>query len=219
MAQLFSPRANVHSRVIIVGVVVLVCGAGWATSTIYWSPYVTYVGVPFDQPVPFSHKHHVGDDGIDCRYCHTSVEKSSFAGLPSTQTCMTCHSQIFNDAPVLDAVRQSLSTNAPLKWNRVHDLPGYVYFDHSIHIAKGVGCSTCHGRIDQMPLTRKTQTLYMKWCLDCHREPQKYIRPRDKVFDVAWQFPPDQHAEGAKLVSEYHVDTTGRLTNCGTCHR
>ena len=219
MAQLFSTRANVHSRVIIVGVVVLVCGAGWATSTIYWSPYTTYVGVPFDQPVPFSHKHHVGDDGIDCRYCHTSVEKSAFAGLPSTQTCMTCHSQIFNDAPVLAPVRQSFSRSTPLKWNRVHDLPGYVYFDHSIHIAKGIGCSTCHGRIDQMPLTRKTQTLYMKWCLDCHREPQKYIRPRDKVFDVAWQPPPDQQVQGEKLVSRYHVDTTGRLTNCGTCHR
>jgi hypothetical protein len=219
MAQLFSPRANVHSRVIIIGVVVLACGAGWATSTIYWSPYTTYVDVPFDQPVPFSHKHHVGDDGIDCRYCHTSVEKSAFAGLPSTQACMTCHSQIFSEAPLLASVRESLSTSTPLKWNRVHDLPGYVYFNHSIHIAKGIGCSTCHGRIDQMPLTRKTQTLYMKWCLDCHREPQKYIRPRDKVFDVAWQPPPDQEAEGAKLASEYHVDTTGRLTNCGICHR
>jgi cytochrome c7-like protein len=219
MAQLFSPGANVHSRVIIIGVVVLVCGAGWATSTIYWSPYTTYVGVPFDQPVPFSHKHHVGDDGIDCRYCHTSVEKSAFAGLPSTQTCMTCHSQIFVDAPVLAAVRQSLSTRTPLKWNRVHDLPDYVYFDHSIHIAKGIGCSTCHGRIDQMPLTEKTQTLYMKWCLDCHRDPQKYIRQRDKVFDVVWQPPPNQQAEGTKLATQYHVDTTGRLTNCGTCHR
>jgi hypothetical protein len=219
MAQLFSRRANVHSRVIIVGVVVLVCGAGWATSTIYWSPYTTYVGVPFDQPVPFSHKHHVGDDGIDCRYCHTSVEKSAFAGLPSTQTCMTCHSQIFSDAPVLAQVRASLATSTPLKWTRVHDLPGYVYFNHSIHIAKGVGCSTCHGRIDQMPLTRKTQTLYMKWCLDCHRDPQKYIRPRDKVFDVAWQPPLNQQVEGAKLVTQYHVATTGHLTNCGTCHQ
>jgi hypothetical protein len=219
MAQLFSRRANVHSRVIIVGVVVLLCGAGWATSTIYWSPYTTYVGVPFDQPIPFSHKHHVGDDGIDCRYCHTSVEKSAFAGLPSTQTCMTCHSQLFSDAPVLAEVRQSLSTGTPLKWNRVHDLPGYVYFNHSIHIAKGIGCSTCHGRIDEMPLTRKTQTLYMKWCLDCHRDPQKYVRPRERVFDMAWQASPDQQTEGAKLVSEYHIDTTGRLTNCGACHR
>src|SRR5919109_2356973 len=127
MAQLFSPRANIHSRVIIVGVVVLVCGAGWATSTIYWSPYTTYVGVPFDQPVPFSHKHHVGDDGIDCRYCHTSVEKSAFAGLPPTETCMTCHSQIWNNASMLEPVRQSLATHRPIAWTRVAKLPDYVF--------------------------------------------------------------------------------------------
>ena len=143
--------------------------------------------IPFQQPVPFSHKHHVSDDGIDCRYCHTSVEKSSFAGLPPTETCMTCHSQIWTDSPMLAPVRASFATNTPLKWNRVHDLPGYVYFNHSIHVAKGIGCSTCHGRVDQMPLTRKTETLYMKWCLDCHRNPQKYIRPRDKIYDMAWQ--------------------------------
>lgn len=219
MAQLFSPRANVYSRVIMMGAVIAICGAGWATSEIYWSPYTTYVDVPFDQPVPFSHKHHVGDDGIDCRYCHTSVEKSAFAGLPSTDTCMTCHSQIWKEAPVLAPIRKSLASNRPLQWNRVHDLPDYVYFNHSIHVAKGIGCSTCHGRIDQMPLTRKTQTLYMKWCLDCHRAPQKYIRPRDKVFDMAWQPPEDRHGEDEKLVAQYHVDTTGRLTNCSTCHR
>ena len=219
MAQLFSPRANVYSQVIIFGTVVLVCGAGWAISTIYWSPYTTYVGVPFDQPVPFSHKHHVGDDGIDCRYCHASVEKSAFAGLPSTQTCMTCHSQIFTDAPVLAPVRQSLATNTPLKWNRVHDLPGFVYFNHSIHIAKGVGCSTCHGRIDQMPLTWRVNTLYMKWCLDCHRQPQKYVRPRDKIYDITWQPAQERPHDGAALVAQYHIDTSGRLTNCSICHR
>jgi len=219
MAQLFSPRANVYSQVIIFGTVVLVCGAGWATSTIYWSPYTTYVGVPFDQPVPFSHKHHVGDDGIDCRYCHASVEKSAFAGLPSTQTCMTCHSQIFTDAPVLAPVRQSLATNTPLKWNRVHDLPGFVYFNHSIHIAKGIGCSTCHGRIDQMPLTWRVNTLYMKWCLDCHRQPQKYVRPRDKIYDITWQSAQERPHDGAALVAQYHIDTSGRLTNCSICHR
>ena len=219
MAQLFSPRANVYSQVIIFGTVVLVCAAGWATSTIYWSPYTTYVDVPFDQPVPFSHKHHVGDDGIDCRYCHASVEKSAFAGLPSTQTCMTCHSQIFTDAPVLAPVRQSLATNTPLKWNRVHDLPGFVYFNHSIHIAKGVGCSTCHGRIDQMPLTWRVNTLYMKWCLDCHRQPQKYVRPPDKIYDITWQPAQERPHDGAALVAQYHIDTSGRLTNCSICHR
>ena len=219
MAQLFSPRANVYSRLIIFGLIILVCGASWATSTIYWSPYTTYVDIPFDQPVPFSHKHHVGDDGIDCRYCHTSVEKSAFAGLPSTETCMTCHSQIFSDAQVLAPVRRSLSTRTPLKWNRVHDLPDFVYFDHSIHIAKGIGCSTCHGRIDQMPITWKVNTLYMKWCLDCHRQPQNYVRPRDKIYDMAWQPVQDRHVDGAKLVAQYHIDTSGRLTNCSVCHR
>ena len=219
MAQLFSPGANVYSRVIIFGAIILVCGGGWATSEIFWSPYTTYVNVPFEQPVPFSHKHHVGDDGIDCRYCHNSAEKSRFAGMPSSETCMTCHSQIFNDAPVLAPVRQSLATNTPLKWNRVDDLPDYVYFDHSIHVAKGIGCSTCHGRVDQMPITWRVNTLYMKWCLDCHRAPQNFVRPRDKIYNPTWQPAQDRHLDRAKLVAEYHIDTTGRLTNCSTCHR
>ena len=146
MAQIFPPRANVHSRVIVVCFVLLLCGAGWVTSAIFWSPYTTYVNVPFAQPVPFSHKHHVLDDGIDCRYCHTSVEKSAFAGIPSTDTCMTCHSQIWTEAPVLAPVRASLSQNTPLRWNRVHDLPDFAYFNHSIHVTKGIGCSTCHGQ-------------------------------------------------------------------------
>lgn len=219
MAQLFPKSANVRARVIIFGSVVLVCGAGWATSTIYWSPYITEVGVPLQQPIPFSHKHHVTDDGIDCRYCHTSVEKSSFAGVPSTKTCMTCHSQLWTDAPVLASLRQSLATGKPLKWVRVNDLPDYVYFNHSIHVAKGIGCSECHGRIDQMPLTRKTQSLYMRWCLECHDHPEEYIRPREKVFDMAWQRPPDQLVQGHKLIRDYHVDTSGRLTNCSVCHR
>ena len=219
MAQLFSPKANVHSRVIIGAVIVLTCCAGWATSEIYWSPYATYVDVPLHQPVPFSHKHHVGDDGIDCRYCHTTVEKSAFAGLPSTDTCMTCHSQIWTHAPMLQPVRDSLAANRPLQWNRVHDLPDYVYFNHSIHVAKGIGCSTCHGRVDQMPLTRKTQTLYMRWCLDCHRAPQKYVRPRDKIYDMNWKPAGDRRGEAERLIREYHIDTSGRLTNCSTCHR
>jgi hypothetical protein len=167
MAQLFSPCANVYSRVIIARIIIFVCGVGWATSEIFWSPYTTYVGVPLDQPVPFSHKHHVADDGIDCRYCHSSVEKSAFAGMPSSETCMTCHSQIFSDAPMLAPVRQSLSSNTPLKWNRVNDLPDFVYFNHSIHIAKGIGCSTCHGRVDQMPITLRLNTLYILLDLFC----------------------------------------------------
>jgi hypothetical protein len=219
MAQLFTPRANVYARTSILLVVAFTCGGGWVASEVLWSPYVTYVDVPSNQPVPFSHKHHVGDDGIDCRYCHTSVEKSGFAGLPSTDTCMTCHSQIWTDAPVLAPVRNSLATGTPLKWNRVNDLPDYVYFNHSIHVAKGIGCSSCHGRVDQMPLTRKRETLYMKWCLECHRNPQNYIRPRENIYDMKWQPPADQAAQGRRLVAQYHVDTSGRLTNCSVCHR
>ncbi|HEU0208784.1 MAG TPA: cytochrome c3 family protein [Candidatus Udaeobacter sp.] len=219
MAQLFSPKANVHSRLILFLPVFLICFAGFATEKIYWSSFTTYVNVPFEQPVPFSHKHHVAEDGIDCRYCHTSAEKSSFAGVPPTETCMTCHSQIWTDSSMLAPVRASLTTNTPLKWNRVHDLPDFVYFNHSIHISKGIGCSTCHGQIEQMPLTRKVETLYMKWCLDCHRNPQKYVRPPGKIYDMAWEPAEDQHGEGKRLVQEYHIDTSGRLTNCSICHR
>ena len=219
MAQIFARSANVHSKVAIISVVVLVCGAGWTTYAVFWSPYTTYVGVPLEQPVPFSHKHHVGDDGIDCRYCHSSVEKSSFAGLPSTQVCMTCHSQLWNEAPILAPVRNSLTSGRPLQWNRVNDLPDFVFFNHSIHVSKGVGCSTCHGAIDRMPLTWRAQTLYMKWCLECHRAPQNYLRPRDQIYNLHWRPPPDQEKQGARLLREYQVDTTGRLTNCSVCHR
>jgi hypothetical protein len=219
MAQIFSPRANVQSRVILIGFVLLVCGAGWATSAIFWSPYTTNVNVPLDQPVPFSHKHHVADDGIDCRYCHTSVETSAVAGIPSTQICMSCHSQVWKDAPVLAPVRASLTTHKPLQWTRVNDLPDFTYFNHSIHVAKGVGCSTCHGEVDRMPLTWRTQTLYMKWCLECHRAPEKFVRPRAAIYDQRWQPPADQAEQGLVLVRQYHIDTSGRLTNCSTCHR
>jgi hypothetical protein len=219
MAQIFPPRANVHSRVVIACAVLFLCGAGWVTSAIFWSPYTTYVGVPLQQPVPFSHKHHVLDDGIDCRYCHTSVEKSVFAGMPSTETCMTCHSQIWTEAPVLAPVRASLTSNTPLRWNRVHDLPDFAYFNHSTHVAKGVGCSTCHGQVEQMPITFRTQTLYMKWCLDCHRAPQNFVRARSEIYNMQWRPPSDQERQGAQLVRQYHIDTTGRLINCSTCHR
>jgi hypothetical protein len=219
MAQIFSPRANIHSKVIIFGFVVLICGAGWVTSAIFWSPYSTYVNVPLDQPVPFSHKHHVGDAGIDCRYCHASVETSSFAGIPSTRVCMTCHSQLWNEAPLLAPVRQSLTTNIPIKWTRVNDLPDFTYFNHSIHVAKGVGCSTCHGEVDKMPITWRTETLYMKWCLECHRAPQNYVRPGAEIYNLRWQSPPDQEEQGRKLVASYKIDTSGRLTTCSTCHR
>jgi ferredoxin len=187
-----------------------------ALAAINESPYITEAGVARSQPVPFSHKHHVADDGIDCRYCHTSVEESSFAGIPPTKTCMNCHTQIWSDSPMLEPVRQSFRTDQAIPWTRVHNLPGFVYFDHSIHVHKGVGCSTCHGRIDQMPLTERENTLYMDWCLECHRAPERYVRPREQVFNMEYVAPADQVALGAKLIQEYQIR---KLTSCSTCHR
>jgi len=174
---------------------------------------------PIRQPIPFSHQHHVRDDGIDCRYCHASVETSSFAGIPPLSTCMTCHSQLFTDAPMLEPLRRAYAGATTLAWNRVHDLPDFVYFDHSIHVAKGVGCTTCHGAIDRMPLTRRVASLYMEWCLECHRAPERYLRPHDRVFDVDWRPPADQLAQGAALRRQYGLRTTRELTDCSTCHR
>jgi hypothetical protein len=159
--------------------------------------------------VQFSHEHHVAGLGIDCRYCHTSVEHTNYAGMPSTKTCMTCHSQIWTNAELLKPVRDSFREDKPIRWTRVHDLPDYVQFNHSIHVQKGIGCVSCHGRVDQMPLMWKTQSLYMEWCLSCHREPEKHVRPRDKVFDLNWQWPADVDgiAEGKKLVEKYRIAT------------
>jgi DNA-directed RNA polymerase subunit RPC12/RpoP len=219
MAQIFPRSANSYSKVIIVAVLALFCLVGWTTYEVFWSPYTTYVGIPLPQPVLFSHKHHVGDDGIDCRYCHHSVEQSSFAGFPDTYICMTCHSQIWTDTPLLRPVRASLASRQPIRWTRVNDLPDFVFFNHSIHVNKGVGCSTCHGQLDEMPLTWRTQTLYMKWCLDCHRAPQSYLRPPDQIYNLHWTPPPDQETRGLTLARTYHVDLSGRLTDCSVCHR
>jgi hypothetical protein len=174
---------------------------------------------PIEQPVPFSHQHHVRDDGIDCRYCHASVETSAFAGIPPLATCMTCHSQLFTDAPPLAPLVRAYRGEETLAWNRVHDLPDFVYFDHSIHVSKGIGCTTCHGPIDRMPLVRRVASLYMQWCIDCHRAPERYLRPRERVFDVDWQPPDDQLSVGARLRAAYGLRTTRELTDCSTCHR
>jgi hypothetical protein len=177
---------------------------------------MTFVGVPREQPILFSHKHHVKDDGIDCRYCHTSVETSHFAGLPPTETCMTCHSQIWTNAIATQGIRDSWESGRSIEWTRVHDLPDFVYFNHSIHVNKGVGCSTCHGRVDQMPLMWRVNNLYMEWCLDCHRAPEKYVRPRSEVFNPSYEPPANQIELGRKLVAENHIQS---LTDCQTCHR
>src|SRR5437588_89397 len=217
--QIFHRSTNTIAKVSIFGSIFFLAFFAWVYSTLLRSSYVTGQGVVKKQPVPFSHQHHVAGLGIDCRYCHTSVERSAFAGIPPTETCMSCHSQLWTDTPVLAPVRASLATNTPLKWNRVHDLPDFAYFDHSIHIAKGVGCSTCHGRVDQMPITWRTQTLYMKWCVDCHRAPQNQIRPKSEIYNMGWRPAANQQSLGEQLVAQYHIDTTGRLTNCSTCHR
>ena len=176
-------------------------------------------GSPLEQPIPFSHRHHAGDDGLDCRYCHDSVETSAFAGIPSLSTCMTCHSQLFTDAPVLAVLRDSFARGQGLAWRRVHHLPEFVYFDHSIHVAKGIGCSSCHGRVDQMPLTARTAPLQMQWCLACHRHPESSLREPSQVFDMQWQPPADQAERGRRLRTTYHLHSTEVLTACSTCHR
>jgi hypothetical protein len=218
MGQLFKRRANSIALLMVVGVPAAIAATGASFFAFVRSDFWTQVDVPRDQPVPFSHKHHVGGLGIDCRYCHTSVEQSSFAGLPPTETCMTCHSQVWKDAPVLQPVRESWQTGRAIKWQRVHDLPDYVYFNHSIHVAKGVGCATCHGQVNQMPLTWKTKELYMRWCLDCHKQPERFLRPTSKVFSMNYQPPPNQLAVGKQLVRQNNVHTAG-LTDCYTCHR
>lgn len=218
MAQLFKRRANAIANTTVIGGALLfagICGALYAFGR---SDYWTRVEEPPAQPVPFSHEHHVAGLGIDCRYCHTSVEKSAFAGIPPTETCMTCHSQVWKDAPVLQPVRDSLQTGTPLRWTRVYDLPDYVYFNHSIHVNKGIGCASCHGRIDEMPMTGKVQPLNMRWCLDCHRAPENHLRPRDEVFNMDYQTRDNQLAAGRELMEQQHVRVKG-LTDCYTCHR
>lgn len=219
MPQIFHRSTNTISRVTIFGGVFLVMVVTLVGAGVIRASYVTDQDVVRDQPVPFSHQQHVSGLGIDCRYCHTSVEKISFAGVPPTQTCMNCHKQVWADSPMLEPVRASLRDNRPIEWVRVNNVPDFVYFDHSIHIYKGVGCETCHGRVDQMPLTRKAESLHMEWCLSCHRSPELYLRPREEVFTMGWQPPIPQAELGQKLMVSYRVDSPSKLTNCSICHR
>jgi len=230
--QIFHRSTNTISRATIFGAIFFIGFALWACIEIQRSPYVTYAKVARPQPVPFSHQHHVAGLGIDCRYCHTSVEKSSFAGIPPTKTCMNCHSQIWVGAPLLEPVRESFRSGKSLVWTRVNDLPDFVYFDHSIHINKGVGCNTCHGPVDRTPLMFNYASLQMEWCLDCHRNPAKHLRPRDQVFNMRYEEPStlkplvldgkeytDQLSLGVDLVKKYNLRTVADITSCSTCHR
>lgn len=218
MSQIFHPSTNTLSRLSLVGALGTVAAVGWLGAVGLRSTYVTEVGVARAQPVPFSHKHHVGGLGLDCRYCHTSVEDAAFAGIPATTTCMTCHSQIWTDSPMLALVQDSLRTDQSIAWTRVHDVADFVYFDHSIHVQKGVGCVSCHGRVDQMPLLWREHSLYMEWCLDCHRQPERFVRPREAVFQMDWPAADDQLALGQTLVRTYQIQTK-QLTDCSICHR
>lgn len=217
--QIFHPSANTLSRISIFGAVIFIAAMGWALNAIQRSSYVTQAGVAREQPVQFSHAHHVGGLGIDCRYCHTSVEVSNFAGIPPTRTCMNCHSMIWNQSPYLEPVRESFRSGKSLVWTRVNDLPDFVYFNHSIHINKGVGCDTCHGKVNKMPLMEQQESLAMEWCINCHRHPEQYVRPRNEVFNMDYQQPEDQPALGKELVKQYKIQSEMQLTSCSTCHR
>ena len=216
MSQIFPPSANSYARGSIIGVLVLLGTLGLTLDRLSRSPYVTRADTVREQPVQFSHQHHNGGLGIDCRFCHTSVEKAASAGIPPTKTCMNCHSQIWLNSPYLEIVRASFRDDKPLHWTRVHDLPDFVYFNHSVHVKKGMGCATCHGRVDRMPLMYQEQSLQMEWCVGCHREPERYVRPREQVFSVAYATPPNQLDVGRRLVAEYQIQ---KLTACSTCHR
>jgi hypothetical protein len=216
MPQIFRRSANTLSKLSLAGLLIVVGSLIFTAILVARSSYVTRAQEFVEQPVQFSHLHHVKDDGIDCRYCHTSVETSSFAGIPPTKTCMNCHSQIWSQAPILEPVRASFRENLPVRWVRVHDLPDFVYFNHSIHIKKGVGCESCHGRVDEMPLTLQQNTLQMEWCINCHRNPENYVRPRSEIYTMGYKPPVPQSVIGPQLVEEYAIKPN---VSCSTCHR
>jgi hypothetical protein len=215
MAQIFTRHANSYVRAGVVLALVLVAAIFGSADRLSRSSYVTRADTFREQPIQFSHQHHVGGIGIDCRYCHTSVEKASSAGIPPTKTCMNCHSQIWANSPYLEPVRESYRSDTPLRWTRVHDLPDFVYFNHSVHVKKGVGCATCHGRVDRMPLMYQNSSLLMEWCLECHRNPERFVRPREAVYQMDYQPPDNQLELGRQLVKAYDIKS---LTTCSTCH-
>ena len=217
--QLFAPGADAIFRLFLLVVAATVVGVLVVAAALARSDYMGDVGVAKEQPVPFSHKHHSGELGIDCRYCHQQVETLATAGIPPTWTCMTCHSQVWTGADMLAPLRQSLTENKPLVWARLNRLPSYVYFNHSIHVTKGVGCSSCHGAVDTMQLTYKANAFKMDFCVTCHRHPEKFVRPEAEVWNMAWSPPADQDTIGAQLVAQHHIAGAARLTDCSICHR
>jgi hypothetical protein len=218
LSAVFGPSANLVTKLVLYGAAAGLVALFFGPWLLPRSGYVSEVSMVQPQPVPFSHEHHVGGLGIDCRYCHTSVQQSRFAGLPATHICMSCHSQLWTQAPMLAPVRESLANSQPIHWQRVNTLPDYVYFDHSVHVANGVGCTTCHGPVARMPLMRQAAPLTMGWCLECHCNPAPNLRPREAIFDPYWTPPPDQDVQGKRLLDQYHI-RTDHLTDCSVCHR
>lgn len=219
MPQIFHRSFNTLSRVTLAAAIVGLAGLGVALYGVGWNPLSTNAKMVRVQPVPFSHAHHVGDLGIDCRYCHATVETSAFAGMPTSQTCMNCHQEIWFGSSMLEPVRESFRRDRPIAWQRVHQVPGFVYFNHAVHVKKGVGCVTCHGRVDQMALTYQDQSLLMSWCLSCHRRPAPHLRPRHEVFSMTWQRPAGADDLGRQLTTEYGIASAHELTSCSVCHR
>ncbi|GAB4456555.1 MAG: cytochrome c3 family protein [Armatimonadaceae bacterium] len=244
MAQIFSPNSNVLFRLGLGTIAVLPLALMVSISQFTRSSSVTGVEIPFEQPVPFSHEHHVNELGIDCRYCHTSVEKAASAGYPSTHTCMSCHSQIWTNSPLLEPIRESYQKNVPIKWTRLNQVPDFVYFNHSIHINRGISCNNCHGPIQAMQIAYKGQAFQMRWCLECHRNPENYVNEPDFVWNLYQNIQRGQHADGTpltaeeatlekgeqyrrtpeelekgkNLVKQYGVKTE-QLSDCYVCHR
>jgi hypothetical protein len=225
MAQVFDRSSNALARASLVLTGLIVIALGVALNQLQRSPWVTKQGQRPDQPVPFSHKHHVEGLGLQCQYCHTSVEKSSYAGIPPTKTCINCHSQIWTNAQLLEPVRQSWATGESIQWIRVHDLPDYVYFNHEIHVNKGIGCSSCHGRVDEMPLMYQQSTLQMEWCLNCHRNPGVNLRPTSEIYNMAWTGPSSdkpvwcgvsQNTEGTNIPTAQGVNCTTKEPEAGS---
>jgi hypothetical protein len=214
MASLFPPWSNTAIRLGIALGFASVASAGAAAFVFVRSPWRRKEFEAIDQPVEFDHRHHAQDAAIDCRYCHNTVEKAATAGIPSTDKCMGCHAQIWNQSPMLEPVRRSYFSGMPIAWNRVHDLPGFAYFDHSVHVMHGIGCVSCHGRVDRMARVVQVASLTMDWCLDCHRAPERSLRPVDQVTNMQWRRGPGE--DPPQLAADLGVE---RLTHCSTCHR
>jgi hypothetical protein len=214
MAQVFDRNSNALARASLVLTGLIVISLGVALNSLQRSPWVTRQGQRPDQPIPFSHKHHVEGLGLQCQYCHTTVEKSSYAGIPPTKTCMNCHSEIWTNADMLQPIRTSWATGASINWIRVHDLPDYVYFNHEIHVNKGIGCASCHGRVDLMPLMYEENSLQMEWCLNCHRNPATNLRPTSEIYNMAWAGPTSSKPVWCATTGK--TGPTAQAVNCVT---